>query len=187
MNVAVTKTAAAARATNLAQVGRLIDPRSACRPCAEGSSRFWCSSSVDPWLRWLGTTSWSNISVHVLSCRGGRHTVWRWGALRRSVRLRSSHLFEASSALRSWSSAPSWDGVSGAVAGWSIGECVAAAYSVLALTRCCHRLGVRMSRAGTRDVGAPWRIGLPALAANVAVVFALALGQRLLAEQPLGY
>jgi O-antigen/teichoic acid export membrane protein len=80
------------------------------------------------------------------------------------------------------------DGLAGAVVGWAIGECVAAAVAVITLVR--RHPGLDARRA-LREHAATWRslrrIALPAFAASVAVTLALVLGQRLLTDQPFGY
>jgi len=192
MNVAITKTAAAARATNLSQVGRLIGLAIRISALCGGIVAILVLFFRGPLAEMLGDDELvERLGLASLAVAAGAISSVALGALSgleafRPVAIVTSVRSVISAALMVIGA--SWLGVSGAVAGWMIGECVAAVYSVLALTRCCHRLGVPMSRAGTRDAWGPlWRIGIPALAANVAVVFGLALGQRLLAEQPLGY
>ena len=79
-------------------------------------------------------------------------------------------------------------GLAGAITGWAVGECIAATVAVFSVVRRSRTLGARSSSRGST---ATWRslraIGFPAFAANVAVTLALVLGQRLLAQQPSGF
>ena len=78
-------------------------------------------------------------------------------------------------------------GAAGGLAGWSAGECLAAGVSVLALKRRCRIEGVPITTsAGPTTWRTLRRIGYPSLAATVSVSFALAMGQRLLAQGSLG-
>jgi O-antigen/teichoic acid export membrane protein len=82
----------------------------------------------------------------------------------------------------------STDGASGAMLGFSIGQCVVAGCSLALLRRHASTHDIAMAYSARREeIGQLFRYGGPSFASFVTVSFALFAGQFLLSRQPSGY
>ena len=81
-------------------------------------------------------------------------------------------------------------GLNGGLLGFVVGEAIAAAWAVLAVSRCGLDRSTSIFRRGHSapgTLGSLWKVGMPAFVAGVAILLALLVGQRVLAGQPNGY
>ena len=192
LNVAVTKSVAAARARSLPEAGGLV--RLSLKivvvsGCAFSLGVFLFSTQV---AALLGSAQLADqLARGSLAVVAGATSGVAIGALNgleafRAVAIVSSLRSVLSSALMV--SGALWDGLTGAITGWALGESVAAIVAAIVVVRRCRNMGAWGS---SRRSAATWRslraIGLSAFAANVLVTLALVLGQRVLAGQPSGF
>jgi O-antigen/teichoic acid export membrane protein len=192
LNVAVTKSVAAARANSRSQAVALIGVSLRISAASGGVLAFAMFLFRSQVAELLGSPELADQLAHAsVAVAAGAIFAVAIGALNgvesfRAVAVLSSIRSVLASSLMV--SGAVLDGLAGAVVGWAMGECVAATAAVFTVVR-RHR-GLDGRRA-LREHPATWRslrrIALPAFAASVAVTLALVLGQRLLTDQPFGY
>jgi O-antigen/teichoic acid export membrane protein len=191
LSVAATKSVAAARARSLSEAGELV--RLSLRIVAVSGGAF----SLGVFLlrtevaALLGSAQLADqLARGSLAVVAGATSGVAIGALNgleafRSVAIVSSLRSVLSSALMV--SGAIWNGLTGAITGWAVGECVAAIIAAVSVVRRCRDMGAW----GSTRSAAAWTslraIGFSAFAANVAITLALVLGQRILSGQPSGY
>jgi O-antigen/teichoic acid export membrane protein len=192
LNVAVTKSVAAARASSRSQADALISVSLRIAAASGGALAFAMFLFRSPVATLLGSPELADQLAHAsVAVAAGAIFAVAIGALNgveafRAVAVVGSIRSVLASALMV--SGAAIDGLAGAIVGWAIGECAAAAVAVFAVVR--RHPGLDALRARREHPGT-WRslrrIALPAFAASVAVTLALVLGQRLLTDQPFGY
>jgi O-antigen/teichoic acid export membrane protein len=192
LNVAVTKSVAAARARSLPEAAELVSL--SLRIAAVSGAVFTLSVLL---LRTevagiLGSIRLDDqLAQGSLAVAAGATCAVAIGALNgleafRAVAIVTSLRSVLSSALMV--SGAIWLGLAGAITGWAAGECLAAVFGIFSVTRRCRGLVARNTPVRSATTWKSLRvIGFPAFAANIAVTFALVLGQRLLAGQPSGF
>ena len=192
LNTAITKTAAAARAKDLSETGRLIGHATRTVLISSAVLTIALLALRTPLARILDSPDLSNqIALASLTVVAGATTIITTGALIGLEAFRAVATVAAGrgvlTAVLTVVGAAS-KGLDGAIIGWAAAECLAAGGGLYALARACRLSGVKIS------VGEPeqsWRalrpIAIPALVSTVAVGFSLVFGQHLLAGQPFGF